>query len=275
MVVHVLKRADFPRPEAIVPQVAETDRVYAIGDVHGRYDLLIRILKRIDEDARRFTDGRRVRLVLLGDYVDRGEDSKNVLDALSVLAKDGAENLILLRGNHEAVLLDFLEDPVGAASWLEFGGLQTLASFGVAVPRSWSDERRLIAARDGLARAIRPYMPLLLRMRDWWRCGDVLFCHAGLDPARALGDQQSSAFLWGHPEFLVDQPIAGLRVVHGHFDVSEPTSLPGRICIDTGAYYSGVLTAVRLDFGEAFLSSSEARTLAPPGEFSESSGSRG
>jgi len=96
---------------------------------------------------------------------------------------------------------------------------------------------------------------LLHELPYHYRSGDVIFTHAGLNPRHRGAEMDDvGAMLWGHPDFLTDQPLCGLRVVHGHFDTSAPISTRGRICVDTGAYYSGVLTAVRLDAGEAFLS---------------------
>jgi len=262
MTVHL-----FQRPGATVPHRAELsvendERIYAIGDVHGRHDLLIRLLWRIHQDASQFADKRRVRIVFLGDYIDRGEETKLVLDALLHLADPPTDSIVLLRGNHEAAMLAFLEDPIAGSAWLDFGGIQTLASFGIPTPRSWSDTRRRVMARDALARAIKPYLPLFQRMIDVHRSGTVVFSHAGVDPGRSLTQQPASALLWGHQGFLVDQPVDGIRVVHGHFDAPMPTISPGRICVDTGAYYSGVLTAVRLDCGEAFLSTDDDLPLA-------------
>jgi serine/threonine protein phosphatase 1 len=254
MVMHLFQRPGATGPQRAEFSVAKDERIYAIGDVHGRHDLLIQLLLRIHQDAIQFTDERRVRIVFLGDYIDRGEDTKRVLDDLVHLADPPTDSIVLLRGNHEAAMLAFLEDPIAGSAWLDFGGIQTLASFGIPVPRSWSDHERLMRARDSLARAIKPYLRLFERMKDVHRSGAVVFSHAGIDPDLPLTQQPTSALHWGHQRFLVDQPLDGFKVVHGHFDAATPAVSSGRICVDTGAYYSGVLTAVRLDDREAFLS---------------------
>ncbi len=255
MVVHLFRRKDGGgAARSVAPTVAPDERIYAIGDVHGRYDLLIPLLKRLHDDARLFSDQRRPRFVFLGDVIDRGEESRLVLDALSALTADPTDDMVLLLGNHEAALLAFLRDPVAGAAWLEFGGLQTLASLRISAPRSWTDPAEKIRVRDALGARLAPYASLFERFRLYLRSGDVVFCHAGLDPGKPVDAQDETALTWGHPRFLVDTPVPDVRIVHGHFDAADPVSRPGRICVDTGAYYSGVLTAVRLDAGEAFLS---------------------
>ncbi len=262
MVVHLFGRKNSAAQVAPPPLVAPHERIYAIGDVHGRYDLLIELLALIHADATNLPDGRATRLVFLGDLIDRGEDTKAVLAALLTLTSDPAAQVDLVRGNHEDALIDFLEDPVAGAAWLEFGGLQTFSSFRVAPPRSLTDRAELARARDDLAAELVPFHPVLRRLRPWVRSGDVVFCHASIDPARPVDEQDEAVLTWGDPGFLTDVPVPGLRVVHGHFDGDAPVSRPGRVCVDTGAYYSGVLTAVRLDEGEAFLSTGPAARSA-------------
>lgn len=182
MVVHFFKRGTGGDAAEALPLVAPDERIYAIGDVHGRYDLMIRLLDRLHEDAIRFTDGRRPRFVFLGDVIDRGEDTKAVLDALLSLSTASRDDIVLLYGNHEHALLNFLSDPLSHAAWLDFGGLQTLASFGVAPPRTLSDPSDTYRVRDDLASRLAPYMDLLSGFRPYLRSGDVVFTHAGLDP---------------------------------------------------------------------------------------------
>lgn len=242
-----------------LPLVAKDERIYAIGDVHGRHDLLIRLLARIHEDAASQDDGRKVRLVFLGDYIDRGDDSAAVLSTLNQLraapptapARSGIDFLL---GNHEAALLRFLDDPVAGRAWLGFGAPQTLASYDIAPAPLEPEPAELRALHNALLRAMGPHLDFLRSMAPTARSGDVLFTHAGLNPAAGAVETDVEAMLWGHPEFLCDQPVRGVRVVHGHYDAPRPVSLPGRICVDTGAYYSGTLTAVRLDAGERFIS---------------------
>jgi serine/threonine protein phosphatase 1 len=247
----VFRSSQRARPRG--PAVAADERVYAIGDIHGRLDLMIRLLARIHEDAAGRADGRRPRIVFLGDYIDRGEASRQVLDALLNLAGANSRDLIFLQGNHEAALLAFLRDPEGQPGWLSYGARATLGSLGLPVRQRGLGRADRVRLRDELAEAIAPYLGFLTALGASVRSGDVLFSHAGLDPRLPLGTQPAEAMIWGHRDFLVDQPVAGLRVVHGHYDGDRPVSRPGRVCVDTGAYYSGVLTAVCLDAGERFL----------------------
>lgn len=243
------------------PTVVGDERIYAIGDVHGRFDLLIGLLQKIEQDAEtRTEDGRRARLVFLGDYIDRGEQSRQVLEALGQLAALNSPDLVFLRGNHEAALLDFLNEPEENAAWLRFGGRETLASFGLSPPpHGRSDRAALVPLRNALVQAITPHRAFLEGLEPMHRSGDVIFVHAAVDPERPIEAQSDDALLWGHPGFLVDDPVPGLRIVHGHYDAPQPVRLPGRICVDTGAYHSGVLTALRLDEDAAFLSSAPLR----------------
>ena len=236
-----------------VPRVSSGERVYAIGDVHGRRDLLLRLFDLIVRDARRFDDGRVPRLVFLGDYVDRGDDSAAVLDVLCDLAAEGLTGLDFLLGNHEAALLAFLDTPARGRSWLAYGGRQTLASYGVAPPGERADEEELTRARDLLRAAMGRHREFLETLKPCARSGEVLFVHAGVNPEAASPEDDRHALLWGHPACRGPEPIPGLRLVHGHFDAPAPVVHRGRICVDTGAFYTGRLTAVRLDDGEAFL----------------------
>ncbi len=234
--------------------VAPDERVYAIGDVHGRADLLLGLLERIQADAWAIKDHRRTRLVFLGDYIDRGDDTARVLKILSGLKESETDGIVCLMGNHEAALLSFLSDPIGNPDWLRFGAMQTLASFGVEVLSADPDPVQRVRIRDALAYALRPYMAFLRGLDPMVRSGDVVFAHAGWRPENPNTAGSTQDMLWGYSEFLQAQPVPGVRVVHGHYDSARPVSAPGRICVDTGAYYSGLLTAVRLDDGEVFLS---------------------
>ena len=234
----------------VEPRVGEDERIYAIGDIHGRADLLVELLAQIRDDIRAHADGRRSSLVLLGDYVDRGDASAEALGHVARLAQAGA---ICLRGNHEAALVDFVQDPVAGLSWLEFGGLQTLASYGVAIPDR-QNPRALRLAADALAEAMGPHLFFLAgELPIVHRSGNVVFAHAGLDPAFPLEEQPTEKVLWGSRRFLRSGWRPDAVVVHGHYASEAVSRGPGRICIDTGAYYSNCLTALRLDAGAAIL----------------------
>lgn len=249
----ILSRRDRRHGRAHGPRVAEDDRVYAIGDIHGRADLLVRMLAAIVADADAHRDGRRVRLVFMGDYIDRGDESRRTLETLRSLADaTPADGVVFLRGNHEAALLDFVENPVAGAGWLDFGGRQTLGDYGAPVPGLKPDADALAAAHAALLAAMGPDLDFLRATRIAARSGDVVFAHAGFEPLRPVEDQPHAVALWGAPPSA--PPADGLLVVTGHFADADPVDTPRRICVDTGAYFTGRLTAVRLDAGRAFLS---------------------
>jgi serine/threonine protein phosphatase 1 len=231
--------------------------LYLIGDIHGRADLLQQLFDMIDADqAARGHD--HPLAVFVGDYVDRGPDSRSVLDTLmrldaSLAADPAAEGeMLCLMGNHERMMLDFLDDPLEAGPrWLAHGGVQTLDSFGIGgVPEEAGDEV-LRLARDALAEALSD------GVEDWLRglpliaqCGNVAIVHAAADPGRAIDDQLAHTLLWGHPAFLEQRRADGLWVAHGHTIVPRPAAARGRIALDTGAWSSGRLTAAILAPGE-------------------------
>ena len=210
---------------------------------------MMRLLQKISADAITGADARRVRIIFLGDYIDRGDRSREVIDTLYKLGQGDPEGLTFLLGNHEAALLAFLDDPVANKNWLNFGAAQTLASYGVVPPRARAPEADLHRTRDALAEAMGAHVAFLEALKPMAQSGKVVFAHAGLNPNRGLHQQRVSDLIWGHSEFLAPDPVPGYRVVHGHYDDVDPVVLPGRICVDTGAYYSGTLTAVRLDDG--------------------------
>jgi serine/threonine protein phosphatase 1 len=215
-------------------------RIYAIGDVHGRLDLLEQLYDRIIDHATTSDVERRV-LVHLGDYVDRGPDSKGVL--LRVRAGLPSFEMILLKGNHEELMLEFLEEGNGDAleRWLDNGGVETLRSFGIDPDREAVDREEAIAAIG----------PELLR----WLCtltrshreGDLFFAHAGVRPGVPLAQQDPEDLIWIRRDFTNSEADFGARVVHGHSPSPEPVIRANRIGIDTGAVWTGHLTAAVLD----------------------------
>ena len=216
--------------------------VYAIGDIHGCYDLLLELVERIRRDAKDIT-GRRL-LVTLGDYVDRGPMSAQVIDWLCGPAPEGFDR-ISLAGNHEAMMLEFLTNPSSNSPWLEFGGIDTLESYGV-------DVRRFVRARRQERRAIlRASIPvahvsLLTNLPSLLELPEAVFVHAGLRPNVDLAEQVDEDLLWIREPFLSAPVQHGPLVVHGHTPAGAPVVAGGRICVDTGAFATGVLTAVRL-----------------------------
>ena len=221
---------------------------YAIGDVHGRHDLLVELLDMIAEDA----EGRgfsHPRIVLLGDYVDRGEQSARALAHVRDLL-DGDGDVEALRGNHEDMMLAFIDEPERAGPrWLRNGGLQTLASYGVGGVIQSADTDALADAARRLEAAAADVLPLLRRLRTWTRHGDVLFSHAGFDPDLPPTVQSENALIWGAPRFLQIPRQDGLWCVYGHYVVDEAGVAQGRVAVDTGAYHTGRLSAALLADG--------------------------
>ncbi len=237
------RRRRLARPEIDMPEPAPAGLTYAVGDVHGRADLLIAAVERILEEAVGLETPPEV--VFLGDYVDRGEQVREALDALHEIARLPEIRPVFLMGNHEAMLLRFLETPDLEARWLRVGGLQTLLSFGVGAYETVSGAE-LARIRDELSAALAPYLPFLEGLHLAHRSGNLLFVHAAADPARAPERQPPEALLWGHPEFERTPRRDGVWVVHGHRVVDAPRVERGRIAIDTGAYFSGCLTTARI-----------------------------
>ena len=225
--------------------------VYAIGDVHGRLDLLGALLHDIARDALASRPTERPLLVLLGDYVDRGPDSRGVVDLILQMQADGTFEVAALKGNHEAALLQFLDDPSAAATWMEYGGGATLASYGVQPPVARIDAESWIKVREAFAAALPQEHLSFYRTLEMVRVvGDYAFVHAGVRPGVALEDQAERDLLWIRYEFLNDRGPFGKVIVHGHTPTAEPQVLKHRLGLDTGAYATGVLTAVRLHGAE-------------------------
>jgi serine/threonine protein phosphatase 1 len=237
-------------PGAPTPQGSRTagERVYAIGDVHGCYDLLKALLGLIAADAAG-APGKRPVLVFCGDYIDRGPCSAEVVEALVCLKRRRDLQIHLLKGNHEQGMLHFLADPEAGAAWLRFGGRETLASYGVAAPEADAGGEALRAARDALlSRMPASHLSLLHELALMVVVGDYAFVHAGVRPGAPLSRQAEADLLWIRDPFLDwDRPFERV-IVHGHtWRDGEPQLLGHRIGIDTGAYATGVLTAVRLE----------------------------
>lgn len=207
----------------------------AVGDIHGRDDLLARMLTRLQAEAPGLP------LVFVGDYVDRGEASAAVLRRLMPLVAEGRATC--LRGNHEEMMLDFARGKY--PRWLAFGGLQTLASFGLGAGVSETGGPGLEAAQQGLAEALEAegLLAWLKGLPRHWQSGNVAVTHAGADPARPI-EVQKTSLTNGHPDFFSAPRPDGTWIIHGHYIRDAPEVAPGRIAIDTGAYATGRLTAV-------------------------------
>lgn len=233
-------QASLPRPD---------DPVYAMGDIHGRADLLERALDLIDAHVGR-VGARNPQVVFVGDYIDHGPDSARVLARVRELADELPANVTCLMGNHERMLLDFLSDPVTRGPrWLRTGAPETLDSYGLH-----SSQLRPGAAPDTLrssAKALRAKMGRdLLKWVDGlplsWSSGNLWVVHAAADPQHPMEAQSPRVLLWGHPEFESRPRADGHWVVHGHTPTKAPVTDEGRIGIDTGAWQTGMLTTVAI-----------------------------
>ncbi|WP_108683029.1 metallophosphoesterase family protein [Methyloceanibacter sp. wino2] len=227
--------------------------VYAIGDIHGRSDLLTELLALIESDAAAAGTAAKT-LVFLGDYVDRGPDSRGVIELLSADLPPGFDTHFL-KGNHEQFLLDFLDDPSSLDGWLRNGGEQTLRSYGVDIDGLQDRHAPPMAWREAFLEALpEAHLRFLTTLELKCVVGDYVFVHAGLRPGVPLDRQVPQDLLWIRHEFLDSEEPFGKIVVHGHTPERTPVVRPNRIGIDTGAVFSGSLTALRLENGtRAFL----------------------
>lgn len=218
--------------------------VYAIGDVHGCLDQLVALEERIIADGAGFAGEKWI--VTLGDYIDRGPASGAVLDHIASPAPPGFRRIALI-GNHEQMMLDFLDNPPRYIEWLQWGGLETAESYGMPP----DPEMRWRRSPHVYAEMLRPLIPLrhLTLLRNLPVCLSLprfFFVHAGIRPGVSLERQEDADLIWIRAPFLNAGPTAKLTVVHGHTPVDEPEFAPGRVDIDTGCFYSGTLTALRV-----------------------------
>ena len=230
------------------PDPTGGELIYAVGDIHGRYDLLKGLLELILADWQPRAAARRPLLIFCGDYVDRGPQSAEVIEAMVWLQRRGDVQACFLKGNHEQALMRFLDNPTDCAGWLRFGGVETLASYGVPAPPP-DDPAACFRARDQLLeRMPSSHLRFMERLELMLVVGDYAFVHAGVQPGTGLKDQREEDLLWIRQEFLEDEGPFEKVIVHGHsWTDSQPQLHPHRIGIDTGAYATGVLSAVRLD----------------------------
>jgi serine/threonine protein phosphatase 1 len=221
--------------------------VWAIGDIHGRLDLLDRLLAAIADSGDR-RDGLTPTLVFLGDYIDRGSQSCGVIDRLVDLADDPAFETVFLKGNHEDKMLEFLDDPTVGAAWCEYGGAQALESFGLKVPVLKHRPEGWVSLSIDLDHRLSARQRAFLDSLEYSvTIGGYFFAHAGARPGVALEDQSDHDLMWVRGSFLNSAVPFDKVVVHGHTPADDPHIDHRRIGIDTRAYESGVLTAVRLE----------------------------
>jgi serine/threonine protein phosphatase 1 len=218
-------------------------RIYAVGDIHGCRAELTRLLANIRDDANGFTGARE--LIFLGDYVDRGPDSKGTIELL--LKPPAGFRVQYLRGNHDQAVLDFLSDPGFFRTWREFGARETLLSYGVRPPR-FEDEAAFMEARDELRSAMpETHLNFLTQLPLSAKIGGYYFAHAGVRPGVKLDSQSAEDLLWIRDAFLMSDNDLGAIVVHGHTPTDSPVRRANRIGVDTGCYATGKLTAAVLE----------------------------
>lgn len=242
MIFRIIKEA--LRPAAVAAEIPPGSRIYVIGDIHGRVDLFDVLWRKIADDLGE-GDFREALAVCLGDYIDRGPQSAEVVARLA--SGRLATPVIALRGNHEAELLAFLKDDSVLENWRRYGGLETLSSYGVDVSEAMRG-RGYGAAQASLRRNLPPdHLRFLEQTRLSWSAGGYFFCHAGVRPGVSLELQHDRDLLWIREEFnAYTRPFEKI-IVHGHSPSPEPVILPNRICVDTGAYMTGRLTCLVLE----------------------------
>jgi len=224
--------------------LAPAERLAVVGDIHGCDRQLGELLGKIEAEN---PD----RIVFVGDYFDRGEESAAVLERLFGLSRQAPERHVFLAGNHEEMMLRFLDDPAERARrWLRYGGLQTLASFGIGGLSDTADAAQALAARDRLAAALGPDRLAWLRaLPRRFVSGNVAIVHAAADPALPIEAQDDKVLAWGHPDFARRNRDDGIWVVHGHTVTEEVRAESGRIDVDTGAFATGRLSAALIGPG--------------------------
>lgn len=254
-----VRQAVAPAAPTRVSAAPEGKCIYAIGDVHGRRDLLDRLIEQIEADARTLPDGTVCQIVFLGDYIDRGFQSRDVIELLISDRLDAFETVYLM-GNHEEALLRFLEDASFGKQWVRYGGGETLYSYGFQPPNT----RASLSSHDAMAQAEAAWervwsefgkrlptehLEFFQNLATHHVEGDYVFVHAGMRPDIPLEQQSPRDMLWIRDEFLDDPKHFEHVVVHGHTPADDVYRDDRRIGLDTGAFISGRLSAVKL-FGE-------------------------
>jgi serine/threonine protein phosphatase 1 len=219
-------------------------RIYAVGDIHGRLDLLDQLLSRIDADLA-LRPAERPIFVFLGDYIDRGPRSRETIDRL--IERAGMNECVFLKGNHEQIAIKCLSDPVLFHHWLRLGGVETLASYGVA-PVSLVNGKKIVELQAAFHRALpQAHFRFFRDQQTSFACGDFFFAHAGVKPRIELSRQTENDLLWIRQEFLTSSDDFGKTIVHGHTPTHEIEIRPNRINIDTGAFATGRLTCLVIE----------------------------
>jgi serine/threonine protein phosphatase 1 len=216
-------------------------RIYAFGDVHGRLDLLDELLGKVDADLAGHPVSRAI-FEFLGDYIDRGNHSRETIDRL-IERRDTGEH-VFLKGNHEQIALKCLSDPGLFDRWLRLGGTETLASYGIEVGSKIKIAELQAAFHKALPQT---HIQFFRALQPSFECGHFFFVHAGVKPRVALARQAEKDLLWIREEFLGSNEDFGKTIIHGHTPGYEIEVRPNRINIDTGAYATGRLTCLVME----------------------------
>ncbi len=252
MIASAMRRLLNRPPRRSPPRAPDGMTIYAVGDIHGRADLLARLLHRIEDDQD-WESGRAV-IVMLGDYVDRGPASREVIDLLLAAKNRRRTSWRFLRGNHDQALLDFLNYPSTGPSWSRLGGDVTLRSYGIEPPDPNGPAAPWNLASVALSRALPPtHFRFFKSLESYCELGDYLFVHAGIRPGVPVDAQKDRDLLWIRESFLNDMRPLPKVVVHGHTPSIGVHIDDRRIGVDTGAYVSGILSAVRLRSQETLI----------------------
>ncbi len=226
-------------------RLLEGCRAYVIGDIHGRADLLLALLEKIYSDSK--TGPQNKYLIFLGDYIDRGTESKKVIDIILNRIPPIFKQ-VTLSGNHEEAMSNFLDEPLSGAYWLNFGGAETLLSYRVGIPPGILKPEMLVQVAENLKAAIpEEHKRFLANLQSTFVLGDYMFVHAAIDPSKPLKNQSSHDLHWGNAAFMNNDALYSKVIVHGHTITGFPEFHANRISIDTGAYYSDKLTCLVLD----------------------------
>jgi serine/threonine protein phosphatase 1 len=225
---------------------ADNKRLYIIGDIHGRADLLDRMVNAIHRDLEKY-DRRDSLTITLGDYVDRGPDSRGVLERLARNPFPG--EYVALKGNHETLFESFLYHTSGADFWRQLGGLETLHSYGVPVNDLMVGQGIEEAAHALNAAVPETHRAFLSSLKSSLSIGGYFFCHAGVRPGVPLDRQNVDDLFWIRSEFLNSKKDFGKMVIHGHSPHEWPEVKQNRVNIDTGAFATGRLTCLVIEGG--------------------------
>lgn len=222
----------------------EFEKIYVIGDIHGRLDLLDQLIIRIERDHGP-SDKSASLTITLGDYVDRGPSSREVIERLC--SCPFPTKYVALKGNHELLLERFLKNPSTWLYWRHLGGIPTLESYGIPKHMLFDDAK--IVEMAGIFRKALPprHLAFIKSLRTSISIGNYYFCHAGVRPGKTLENQIDDDLLWIRDEFLNSDENFGKTIIHGHTPIAQPEVLVNRVNIDTGAFFSGRLTCLVLD----------------------------